>query len=87
MEPLEIKDNELARTPNRMRKLQIEKYRKMSGEERLLIGLRLHQLACDISREAIRAQNPEATPEEVEEKLRQRLRLAYTLDLNSERHP
>jgi len=58
---------------------QIEIYRRMSGEERLLIGLRLHELSCEISRDGIRAQFPAANPAQVEEKLRKRLKLAYEL--------
>jgi hypothetical protein len=58
---------------------QIEVYRRMSGEERLLIGLRLHELSCEVARDGIRAQFPEATPAQVEENLRQRLKLAYEL--------
>jgi len=55
---------------------QIERYRKMSGEERLGIALNLHELSCDVAREGIRAQHPEADNAEVERRLRQRLELA-----------
>lgn len=55
---------------------QIASYRKMSGEERLAIALDLHELSCDIAREGIRAQHPEADAEEVERRLRHRLELA-----------
>jgi len=55
---------------------QIERYRKMSGEERLGIALDLHELSCDVAREGIRAQHPEADDAEVERRLRQRLELA-----------
>jgi len=58
---------------------QIERYRQMTGEERLLIGFRLHELSCEVAREGIRAQFPDATPEQVEEKLRERLGLAREL--------
>ena len=58
---------------------QIEIYRRMNGEERLLIGLRLHELSCEIARDGIRAQFPTANATQVEEKLKQRLRLAYEL--------
>jgi hypothetical protein len=47
----------------------------MTGEERLLIALRLHELSCDVAREGIRRQHPGATPEEVERHLRRRLEL------------
>ncbi len=55
---------------------QIERYRKMSGEERLAIALDLHEFSCDIAREGIRAQHPEANELEVEIQLRRRLELA-----------
>jgi hypothetical protein len=58
---------------------QIAKYRTMSGEERLAIALRLHELACDVAREAIRAQHPNAAAEEVERLLRQRLERARAM--------
>ena len=67
---------------NNLRKQQIERYRQMSGEERLMIGLRLHELACEVARESIRAAFPEANDEMVEKKLRQRLRLAYSRGAN-----
>jgi hypothetical protein len=55
---------------------QIERYRRMSGEERLAIALDLHELSCDIAREGIRTQHPEADAAEVERLLRRRLELA-----------
>ena len=58
-----------------LRQQQIERYREMTGEERLLIGLRLHEMACEIARDSIRAAFPEANEDMVEKKLRQRLRL------------
>lgn len=54
---------------------QIERYRQMSGEERLAIALELHELACDIAREGIRAQFPEADNAQIERLLHQRLEL------------
>jgi hypothetical protein len=66
-------------TPEAASQIQIERYRKMSGEERLLIALRLHELSCEIAREGIRAQFPGAGKEEVERKLAERIRLSYTL--------
>ena len=54
---------------------QIERYREMSGEERLAIALDLHEFSCDIAREGIRAQHPEADENEVERRLHQRLAL------------
>jgi len=58
---------------------QIERYRAMSGEERLRLALQLHEFACQVAREGIRHQFPQATPEEVEEHLLRRLRLAHQL--------
>jgi len=66
-------------TPEAASEMQIERYRKMTGEERLLIALRLHELSCEMAREGIRAQFPQASPEEVERKLAERIRLSYTL--------
>ena len=66
-------------TPEATLEAQIERYRQMTGEERLAIALRLHELSCNVAREGIRAQFPEASPEEVERRLRERIRLSYTL--------
>jgi hypothetical protein len=55
---------------------QIQRYRQMTGEQRLAIALELHELACDLSRECIRCQHPQADEQEVERLLRDRLRLA-----------
>ncbi len=55
---------------------QIERYRKMSGEERLGIALALHELSCDVAREGIRAQHPDVDEREAARLLRQRLELA-----------
>jgi hypothetical protein len=54
---------------------QIERYRIMTGEERLAIALDLHEVSCDIAREGIRHDHPEADPAEVERLLRRRLEL------------
>jgi hypothetical protein len=48
----------------------------MTSEERLAIALGLHEFACDIAREGIRRQHPEATTSEVEQHLHHRPRLA-----------
>ena len=55
---------------------QIERYRSMTGEQRLAVALELHELSCDIAREGIRPQNPRADAAEVERLLRHRLELA-----------
>jgi hypothetical protein len=51
----------------------------MTGEQRLKPALDLHEFACDVAREGIRHQFPEAGPAEVERHLRERLRLAREL--------
>ena len=66
-------------TPEAALEAQIERYRRMTGEERLAIALRLHELSCNVARDGIRAQFPGATEEEVERKLQERIRLAYEL--------
>ena len=62
--------------PERALREQIERYRRMTGEQRLAVALGLHELACNVAREGIRYQNPEADEAEVERLLRQRLQLA-----------
>ena len=57
---------------------QIERYRQMTGEQRLSVALDLHELSCDIAREGIRRQNPNADVAEVNRLLRHRLELART---------
>jgi plasmid stabilization system protein ParE len=64
-------------TPEAALEAQIERYRQMSGEQRLEIALRLHELSCNVAREGIRAQFPGSSEEEVEQRLKERLRLAY----------
>jgi hypothetical protein len=51
----------------------------MTGEERLKVSLDLHELACEIARDGIRHQHPEASPAQVEHLLRQRIALAQRL--------
>jgi hypothetical protein len=55
---------------------QIERYRQMTGEERLAVALRLHELSCAIAREGIRESHPDADSAEIERLLRRRLDLA-----------
>ena len=55
---------------------QIERYRQMTGEQRLKIALDLHEMSCDIARAGIRRQHPSASETEVENFLRARLQLA-----------
>lgn len=62
--------------PGRASHEQIERYRRMTGEQRLALALELHELACDVARAGIRHQHPEADEAEVERQLRRRLELA-----------
>ena len=62
--------------PERALQEQIERYQRMTGEQRLSIALELHELSCNVAREGIRHQNPGADNAEVERLLRQRLELA-----------
>jgi hypothetical protein len=55
---------------------QIDHYRQMTGEQRLAVALELHELSCDIAREGIRRQHPEADSAAIERLLRHRLELA-----------
>ena len=66
----------LAMTPQAALNLQIARYRKMTGEERLALALDLHELACEIARQGIRYRHPGASSEDVERLLRGRLELA-----------
>jgi type II secretory pathway predicted ATPase ExeA len=67
--------------PNTALERQLDAYRRMTGEERLAIGLRLHELSCEIARAGIRAQHPGANPEQVEQLLHVRLKLAQVLSI------
>jgi len=58
---------------------QIEKYQAMTGEERLRVALDLHEISCEIARDGIRHQHPEASADEVERILRERIALAQRL--------
>jgi len=55
---------------------QILLYRRMTGEQRLAVALDLHELSCDVAREGIRHQHPEADADEVERLLRRRIELS-----------
>lgn len=62
-------------TPQAALEAQIERYRQMTGEQRLALALELHELSCDMAREGIRHQHPGINNAEVEQLLRQRLEL------------
>jgi hypothetical protein len=55
---------------------QIERYRAMTGEQRLAVALELHELWCENAREGIRRQHPAADATEVERLLHRRIELA-----------
>ena len=55
---------------------QIRRYQQMTEEQRLALALELHELSCNLAREGIRNQTPQADKAEVERLLRQRLQLA-----------
>lgn len=56
---------------------QVRRYQQMTGEQRLALALELHELSCNIAREGIRHQNPQADEAEIERELRRRLRLTW----------
>ncbi|MGB7345138.1 MAG: hypothetical protein WBD20_13070 [Pirellulaceae bacterium] len=60
--------------------LQLASYRRMTGEQRLRIGLGLFDASVDIAREGIRNRFPHASEAEVEEKLRARIRAGYQIE-------
>lgn len=62
--------------PDEALRRQVERYRTMSGEQRLSIALDLHTFSCDIAREGIRRQHPAADAAEVDRLLRRRLELS-----------
>jgi hypothetical protein len=66
-------------TPEAALQFQIERYRAMTCEQRVAIALRLHELACEMSRLGIRRQHPGASLEQIEDLLRQRVELAGSL--------
>jgi hypothetical protein len=64
-------------TPEAALEKQLERYRQMTGEERLKIALDLHAFACEVAREGIREQYPTSDEQEIDRRLRQRLAAAY----------
>jgi Rv0078B-related antitoxin len=60
-------------SPQKALEMQIARYRTMTCEERVLVALRLHELACNMARLGIRRQHPDASPHQVELLLRERL--------------
>jgi hypothetical protein len=66
-------------SPEAATEMQIERYRRMTGEERVKLGFDLFRLACDVARAGIRHQHPGADEAEVERLLKERLALARSL--------
>jgi len=66
-------------SPEAATEMQIERYRQMTGEERVKLGFDLFRLACDVTRAGIRRQHPGADEAEVERLLKERLALARSL--------
>jgi hypothetical protein len=56
--------------------LQIQRYREMTGEQRMALAMELHELACEVARAGIKAQHPATDTAEIERLLHQRLSLA-----------
>jgi hypothetical protein len=63
-------------SPDAALAIQIARYREMTPEQRVLIALRLHEMSCDMARLGIRRQFPAAGEEEIEHRLRERMKLA-----------
>jgi len=63
-------------TPNAALQQQIERYRAMTGEQRLKVALDLHEFACNVAREGICRQIPKADAEEVERHVCRRIELS-----------
>jgi hypothetical protein len=63
-------------TPAKALEKQIDRYREMTGEQRLALALELHEMSCEIAREGIRRQHPMAEPNEIESLLRRRIELS-----------
>ena len=61
--------------PRTALELQIALYRRMTGEDRLALALRLHESVCAIARLGIRARHPEASDDELERQLQARIAL------------
>lgn len=64
--------------------LQLQRYREMTGEQRLRIGLGLFESSVEIARQAVRDRFPDADPEEVEERVQRRIRAGYEIQQRSE---
>lgn len=67
--------------------LQLEAYRRMTGEERLKIGLGLYEASLAIAREGIRNRYPDASDAQISEKLKARIRVGYKIESASSQTP
>ena len=65
--------------PEAATEMQIDRYRQMTGEQRLKLAFDLFELACNVAREGIRSQHPGADEAVVNRLLRERLALAHRL--------
>lgn len=61
--------------------LQLDAYRRMTGEQRLKIGLGLYEASVAIAREGIRNRYPDASEAEIAERLKARIRAGYEIEL------
>lgn len=52
-------------------------FQQMTGEQRLALAFELYELSCNVAREGIRHQNPQADEAEIERQLGRRLQLAW----------
>ena len=62
---------------------RVERARAMSPEEKLLAGPRLFERSCRIMADGLRHEHPEASEEQIQELLRQRLELVRKLEEGS----
>jgi len=60
--------------------LQLEAYRRMTGEDRLRIGLGLYEASLAVACEGIRSRYPYASEADIAEKLKARIRLGYEIE-------
>lgn len=58
---------------------QIQRYRQMTGEQRLRIGLGLFETAVNVAREAVRRQLPNENEQTIEREVQKRIRIGYEL--------
>lgn len=80
---LSIQTNNLFRSimnPDQIGQQQIEAYRKMTGQQRLRIGLGLYEASLEMARQAIRNQYPNADQSEIEQRLRARVHAGYAIE-------